>query len=415
MKKYDLVVVGGGISGVAAAVSGAREGLSVLLIEKEGVLGGAMSNNLVYPFMRCTTKGENSRLINAGIFKEMLTRYGNHKISYEIFKFIFDDMVISAGVDVLFHATVFDVKTEGRNIKSVSVNASASVFDISADFFIDATGDGELIALSGCEFQLGREQDGLCQPMTTCFRLGGIDVKKFCDEQWNYIDEWYNIQRKYKEWKKEGKIKNPRENILVFFGLGDGVGHFNTTRVIKHDPTNPFELSEAEIISRQQILEMIDFLKENSEACKNAFLISVANGIGIRESRKLKGVYILTQEDIVSCREFEDTIALGSYDIDIHNPEGTGTHIHEFGDGEYYKIPYRSLLPKEYDNMLVAGRCLSADHYAHSAVRIMPICACLGEAAGTALAIAKKSGKNAHSVDIGAVRQRLEENGAAVR
>ncbi len=407
MKKYDLIVVGGGLSGVAASVCAAREGLKVLLIEKEGALGGAMVNNLVYPFMRTTTR-EPVKIVNAGIFAEMRKRHKQYgESSFESYKFVFDDMVSEAGVDVLFHSTVFKVVADERRIKSVFVSAAADVLEFTADYFIDATGDGELITMSGCEFQLGRESDELCQPMTTCFRMGGIDVKLF-------KEEYSDIQQLYKQKRESGEIKNPRENILTFLGLGKDVVHFNTTRIIKHDPTNVFELSEAEKLARCQIVEIIDFLRKNSKAFDNAYIISIANNIGIRESRKLKGEYVLTEEDVVSCRDFEDTIALGCYEIDIHNPSGTGTHIHMFENGEYYKIPYRSLLPKEFDNMLVAGRCLSADHTAHSAVRIMPICACLGQAAGIAVAVAKDSEKNMHKVDIKAVRKKLVESGAVI-
>ena len=408
MKNYDLIVVGGGLSGVAASVSAAREGLKVLLIEKEGALGGAMSNNLVYPFMRYWIGGDKDNLVNAGIFKEMVNRrLAYNEPSYEAFKFVFDDMVAEAGVDVLFHSNVFSVSKNERNVKSVFVTANAQTLEFQADFFIDATGDGELIALSNCEFQVGRESDGLCQPMTTCFRVGGVDTEKFKEER-------PHLQELYKKLREEGAIKNPRENILVFFGLGEGVLHFNTTRVIKKDPTNAFELSQAEFLARRQIVEMLNFLRQNSKAFDNAYVISIANSIGVRESRKLKGEYILTAEDILSLKNFEDTIALGNYEIDIHNPEGTGTHIHYFEDGEYYKIPYRSLLPKEYDNLLVVGRCLSAEHTAHSAVRIMPICACLGEAGGIAISTAKKTGTNTHTVDVLSIRKTLIEKGARV-
>ena len=408
MKNYDLIVVGGGLSGVAAAVSAAREGLKVLLIEKEGSLGGAMSNNLVYPFMRVTTS-EPAKIVNKGIFEEMTERYKKYNEPfYESYKFVFDDMVTEAGVDVLFHATMFKVNYEGRQIKSVSVSTVASILEFSANYFIDATGDGEIISMSGCEFQLGRESDELCQPLTTCFRVAGVDTEKF-------RKEYKDIQQLYKQKRELGEIKNPRENILAFFSLGNGVIHFNTTRVIKHNPTNAVELSKAEIIARRQIVEMLNFLRQNSTAFDNAYVISIANSIGVRESRKLKGEYVLTAEDIISCKEFEDTIALGCYEIDIHNPEGTGTHIHYFENGEYYKIPYRSLLPKEYDNMLVAGRCLSADHTAHSAVRIMPICACLGQAAGTAIALALKSNANTHTVNIKELQKKLIENGACIK
>lgn len=406
MKKYNLIVVGGGLAGVAAAVSGAREGLSVLLVEKFGCLGGAMTNSLVYPFMKFATR--DGKILSAGIFSEMLERKKKYKdTSWESYKCVFDDMAVEAGVDVLFHATVFEAKTEGRQIKSVSVATKSGVMEFEADYFIDCSGDGELIAMTNCDHQLGRESDGLSQPMTTCFRVCGVDVEL-------YDSERPMLQEKYAKLQAEKKIINPRENILVFYGYGKGIVHFNTTRIVKHNPVDAVEIGKAEMLARKQIMEMMDFLKENSKAFKDATLVSVASHIGVRESRKLKGVHILTADELTSCMDFEDTIALGNYDIDIHNPAGTGTTIIHIPLNQYYKIPYRTLLPKEYDNMLVAGRCLSATHEAHSSVRIMPICACLGEAAGTAAALAHNTNKNAHTVDIKALRTRLKENGAAL-
>ena len=408
MKKYGLIVVGGGIAGVAAAVSAAREGLSVLLLEKFGSLGGAMSNSLVFPFMSYRVRGEGGRLTSEGIFTEMRERKEKYNdANWETYKMVFDDMVSEAGVEVLFHVTAFEAVTEDRKIRSLKVATKSGVMEFSADFFIDASGDGELIAMAGCDYQLGRESDGFCQPMTTCFRMSGVDVKK-------YLEEEPMLQEKYKKLREEGKIENPRENLLVFPGMDEGILHFNTTRVIKHDPTNPFDVSRAEMAARRQVMEMVNFMKENSTAFEHASLVSIANHIGVRESRKLKGVHILTSDELKSCYDFEDTIALGKYDIDIHNPTGTGTYIYKMKVGEYYRIPYRSLLPKEYDNMLVAGRCLSADHEAHSAVRIMPICACMGEAAGLAVSVAHKTGANTHTLDVQTLRKKLLEKGAAL-
>jgi len=407
MKKYDLIVVGGGISGVAAAVSAAREGLHVLLIEKTGSLGGAMTNSLVYPFMkyRLPDGGKN---LSDGIFTEMRERhraYGD--TAFETFKFVFDDMVTEAGVEVLFHTCVFDVTVEGRTVKRVKTATKAGVMEFEAKFYVDASGDGELLFMTGCDFQLGREEDGLCQPMTTCFRLGGVDTEA-------YREDKARIQQKYKEYQREQKLTNPRENILSFFGLGKDTVHFNTTRVVQHNPVDPLEISRAEILARRQVHEMIRFLKEVSPAFENCTLISVANSIGVRESRKLKGLYVLTEKDLAEFAEFEDTVALGNYEIDIHNPSGTGTEIIKIPEDKYYRIPYRSLVPKEYDNMLVAGRCLSATHRAHSAVRIMPICACLGEAAGVAIALADRMGTGVAAVDIKALQDLLRQKGAAL-
>ena len=237
--------------------------------------------------------------------------------------------------------------------------------------------------------------------------MSGVDLDLFTEER-------PKLQELYKEKQAKGEITNPRENILVFFGVGEDVLHFNSTRVIKLNPTDPFDVSRAEVMARRQIHELVSFLKENSKAFDESALISIAVDIGVRESRKLKGVHILTADEIINCTQFEDSIALGNYDIDIHNPTGTGTSHRFFGDGEYYTIPYRSLLPKEFNNLLVAGRCLSATHEAQASVRIMPTCCCLGQAAGTAVAVAIKTDKNAHNVDVKSLQNKLIENGAVL-
>ena len=412
MNKYDVIVVGGGIAGVSAAVCAARKGLSVLLLEQSGCLGGALTNGLVYPFCQHRTIGEAQKLLSGGIFTEIQKRheaYGDS--SWETFKFVFDDMVSEAGVDVLFHATVFEVESGARAIQAVKVATKCGVLTCHADYFIDTSGDGNLMALAGCDYQLGRESDNLCQPMTTCFRVGGIDVARFQEELGELHDPG-ELQKQYQRCRENGEIQNPRENMLVFYGLGEDIVHFNTTRVVKLNPVDAPDVSRAEMIARRQAREMLAFLKKYSPACANATLLTVANSIGIRESRKLKGVHVLTADEIVSLTPFEDTVALGNYSIDIHNPSGTGTTMYYFRGDDFYQIPYRSLLPKEYDNLLVAGRCLSADHEAHAAVRIMPICACLGEAAGVAIALAKQSGTTAHAVDLAVLQEQLTDNGA---
>ena len=414
MKKYDLIVVGGGIAGVSAAVSAARQRLSVLLIEQSGCLGGALTNGLVYPFCQHQTIGEAQKMLSGGLFTEIKERHAAYgDTSWETFKFVFDDMVTEAGVDVLFHAVVHHAACGYRTVNTVSVATKAGVLEFQADYFIDASGDGNLMAMIGCDHQLGRESDGLCQPMTTCFRVGGIDVPLFKQEL-GELWEPGELQMLYQQLRASGEIKNPRENILVFYGLGEDIVHFNTTRVVKLNPVDPIDVSRAEIIARRQAYETIAFLKKHSKACANATLLTIANSIGIRESRKLKGEHILSAKEIVSLTPFDDTVALGNYSIDIHNPEGTGTVLHCFSDDEFYQIPYRALLPKEYDNLLVAGRCLSADHEAHAAVRIMPICSCLGEAAGIAISLAKETGANTHTLDIAALQARLTDNGAII-
>lgn len=415
MKQYDLIVAGGGLSGVAAAVSAAREGLQVLLVEKSGALGGAMTNNLVYPFMKFWTQDpETSERIDlsAGIFSELRSlqkKYcgtdGNAHFNPEYYKFILDELVTEAGVEVLFHAMIFAVEHRGQTLTAVRAATVQGELTLEAKFFCDATGNGDVFYLAGCEYQLGRDADGLCQPMTTCFRMSNVDIDQ-------YQADRFLLQDAYKQAKANGEITNPREDILAFLGIGEGILHFNTTRVVRHDPTDPFAVSKAEMLARRQILEMEAFLKAHSEAFRNSTVVSICQDIGVRESRKLKGVYILTQEDLKSQCRFPDSIALGNYDIDIHNPAGSGTSHYFFPKGAYYTIPYRSLLPKEYTNLLVAGRCISATHEAQASIRILPICACLGQAAGVAIAEAFHTGKDAHSADISAIQAKLRTLGA---
>ncbi len=276
-----------------------------------------------------------------------------------------------------------------------------------ADRFIDATGDGNLAFLAGCSFRLGRDEDNLCQPMTLCFRVANADVEKV----------WSNrpkMDKLYREFKSKGILDNPREDVLIMDSMIDGVIHFNSTRVIKYNPVNMWDCSRAEMEGRRQAVELFQFLKEHVEGFENARLCTTAARIGVRESRLLNGEYILTAEDLIKKTMFADRIAVSNYDMDIHNPEGEGTTHIGFGPGEYYSIPYSSMVTREYDNLLVTGRCASFSHEAQAAVRIMPTCCCMGEAAGVAAGVAFESGSSFEHVDIALLQKRLRENGAAL-
>ena len=416
MKKYNLVVVGGGFAGVAAAIAAARRGLSVLLLDKSNCLGGAASNCLVQPFMFFATieNGKRKELCG-GIFREIgnelkkdnkfQTRGNDTLFHDEYLKLLLNRMVLEAGVELLFHANAIETERIGNKITAVTVADKSQKHKIFADYFIDATGDANLAYMSGCPFRLGRDEDSLCQPMTLCFRLANVD-----DDKMNRSE----INKLYKEKKKAGEIKNPRENVLIFNTLMKGVVHFNTTRIVKLNPTDIFDVTRAEIEAREQMYEIFNFLKDNFSCFKDAEIVSSAPEIGIRESRMIDGEYILTGEDLKKLTKFPDAIAIGNYDMDIHNPEGAGTSHYFFKDGEYYTIPYRCLVPKDMENMLVAGRCISVDHYAQSSIRIMPIVCCIGEAAGTAAAEAYESGSGVSEIDIEKLRSDLRNNGAYI-
>ena len=415
MRKYELVVVGGGFAGVAAAIAAARAGVDVLLVDKSNCLGGAAVTCLVSPFMPYSTVIDGERVdLSAGIFTEIIRRMeerhameGDRHFLEEELKFVLNDMVLEAGVRLLFHAYIFKAEKQEGRVTSISVATKSGEVKIEADYFIDATGDAQLAYLAGCPTTLGREPDHLCQPMTLCFRVGNVDRERFFASR----PRWERI---HAEKLASGQLINPRENILVFHTPIPNVLHFNTTRVVKKNPTCPEDVTEAEVLARQQVQEVYDLLKEHADGLENSYLMMTAAEIGVRESRMIVGDYVLTEDECKNCTRFEDAIAASNYEIDIHNPEGTGTSHYFFKPGEYYTIPYRCLIPREATNLLVAGRCISSDHGAQASYRIMPNVCTLGEAAGSAMGLAVKQGKQVRDIDVGELQAELKRNGAFI-
>jgi len=414
-EKFDLIVVGGGFAGVSAAMEAGRKGLKVLLIEKFNCLGGAAVSCLVMPFMPYWTKHpetDERMILTGNLFQEILEEMrklgGLHKngqiFDEEIMKLVLNRMCIRCGVELLFNTNVTDVTRCNDRIVSVTAWGKSRKMTLFADYFVDATGDGELFTLAGCSYQVGREKDGLCQPMTLCFRLGNVDEEKFRESR-------FMINSLYKEFQQKGLIKNLRENVLLFYSMHKGVIHFNTTRVVKHNPVEPTDVTKAEILAREQVYEIYHFLKENISGFEESYVLSTAMQIGIRESRKLEGEYTLTGTDVKSLARFDDAVAVANYEIDIHNPEGTGTELYYFGDNEWYQIPYRCMLPKGCSNLLVAGRCISSTHEAQSSYRIMPFCSELGQAAGAAAALAAKGKVTFREIDIKELQSVLQNEG----
>ena len=402
-KKYDLIVVGGGFAGSMAAMEAARHGQKVLLVEKFNCLGGAAMGCLVMPFMNFWTHDPQTgeqQFLTGDLFLEVveqLRKLGGmdeiRTFAEEPLKLVLNRMALKYGVELLFDTTVVGAQVVDGVIKSLQAWGKSRMLTLKADFFIDATGDAELSALAGCRFQLGREADNLCQPMTLSFRMAGVDREK-------YLEAKPTINPLWSEYQQKGLIKNPRENVLAFRTLHEDVVHFNTTRIVKHDPTDPVAVTHAEIEAREQVYEIFHFMKENIPGFEKAYISATALQIGIRESRMVEGEYKLTVDELKALARFDDAIAVANYDIDIHNPEGSGTSHYYFGKGEWYQIPYRCLIPKDCKNLLVAGRCISSDHEAQASYRIMPFCAELGQAAGAAVSVAKESGKTLRTIDV---------------
>lgn len=394
----DVLVCGGGPGGVCAAVGAARAGASVLLIERYGFLGGMATAGLVNPFMPYKIKGQR---LTSGVFNELLDRLqaigglatDEHVFNDELLKFVLDDMMRDSGVELLFHTTLSGIEMAGRRIECIIASSKYGDVTIAGEVFVDSTGDGDLAALAGAPIEIGRSADGLCQPMTLCFRVGGIagepTVRELREE----------LTALYLEAKAAGDIDNPREDILVFPTLVPDIFHFNTTRVVQRDPTDIVDMTAAELEARRQVAELFDLFKRRSSRFRDAHLLKMGAQIGVRESRRVMGVYALNVSEVIEAAKFEDGIARSRYPVDIHSPTGEGTIIRRLPPGEFYEIPYRCLVPREVDNLLIGGRCISASHEAHSSLRVMPVVAGIGEAAGIAAAWAAGRGIRPGDVD----------------
>ena len=412
----EVVVCGGGPAGLCAAVAAAQEGADTLLIERYGFLGGMATAGLINPFMPYYTGGEQ---IIEGLFQQIIDRldaaggwshrqdeWARDAFDPEIMKLVAQDMVEEAGVRLRLHTMVVDAATSDGHLEYIILTSKSGSERAEATIFIDATGDGDVAARAGVPYEQGRPEDGLSQPMTLMFRMAGVDEECMPSRE--------EINRLYDEAKAAGEIDNPRENVLWFYTTRPGEIHFNTTRVIRRDGTSAADLTTAELEARRQVKQMVSFLTEKVPGFANAYLSATGTQIGVRESRRILGEYVLTAEDVLEARKFADGIARGCYDIDIHNPSGTGTVIKRLPAGESYDIPYRCLCPRGFDNLLVAGRPISATHQAHSSVRIMPIAAAVGEAAGTAAAMCVAQGQSVAAVDVAELRERLRRRGANI-
>ena len=417
--KADVIVIGGGPGGIGAAVAAARHGADVLLIEHYGFLGGMATAGEVNPFMPNHFQKES---LDTGIFEEWLDtmkRYGGVRGNSRVFdpqtaRLAAEDLCREAGVRLLYHHRIAHVEHSDNRITGLVLHSKSGLSAATAKQYIDSTGDADLVAMAGGAFRVGNDAgDPHVQPMTLCFKL--MLAEDAIPDGLEPGDALHKarpqIQEAYKRAQEAGRTSNPRENVLMFRSVEDRVIHFNSTRVIHKLSTNGQELSEAEIEGRKQLRELVDILRNEIPLFKNCKLFSIAPQIGIRESRRIVGRYTVTLDDYRRGRTHKDGIARVTYPVDIHNPNGTGTHFIELPKTAWYEIPYRSLVPEKFNNVLVACRAISADHGTHSSLRVMPPVCSIGQAAGTAAAFALRDGKDVADIDGEVIRDQLIKDG----
>ncbi len=404
----EVVVVGGGVSGSSAAIASGRLGVDTLVIEAYGFLGGTATAAMVTPFMANRAGG---RDLVKGIFQDivdaLMARGGARRDRYdpgvvyfdkEQLKYILNDLVIDAGTKLMLHTWGEMPLVYGNNCEGIIVDNKSGRLAILAGVVIDSTGDGDMAAKAGVPFEIGRGYDGFTQSPTLFFRMAGVNENIAFPEQGQRIrracgivPENYMYADLFRNAVADGEFPSDIPINSVYFErtVQPGTVSVNATRVFKIDATNVNDLTYASVETRRQAILLADFMRDNFPGFGNAYLQETGTQVGIRETRRILGEYQLTGRDVLSGREFSDTIAMGSFGIDIHVADFSGGGVVglDLEEGDSYDIPYRCLVPQEIDNILLAGRCISVTHIAFGSSRIMAVASGTGHAAGVAAAL----------------------------
>jgi ribulose 1,5-bisphosphate synthetase/thiazole synthase len=417
----DVVVVGGGSAGCAAAIAASRGGAQVLLIERSGRLGG-IGTGVLDTFYGFYTPGENRKVVG-GIGDEVVEALTSQDAAFirpntygagggvtynpEVLLTVWDRLVSDSGVRVLFHSVVIDiVSDDGANVTGLLIANKSGVSRIKARYVIDASGDADVCAFAGVGYD-GAQTGEKMQALTTTFRLANVDTERARSVSKE------SLFSKMSDAASSGLYDLPRQEGSIHRTSVDGVSLANMTRVEGIDPTDVDALSGAEMEGRRQVGEYVRFLRDEVPGYESAQLVGIGVQIGVRESRRIRGDYRLTADDVLSARKFDDAIAQCGAPIEDHSG-GTDTVWKYIPDSGTYGIPFRVLLPQGLENVIVAGRCLSATHDAHASCRSIAQCLAMGQAAGTAAGQAASLDASFRELDVAALQDRLAADGAVI-
>ena len=444
--RYDVAVIGGGPGGIPAAIAAARQGAKVLLVEKNGFLGGNMTIGL--PLLGYLDKDGNT--VIRGIAQELvdaMTELGacsphtwcpNHNsvtiMDEEVFKVVALDKCMQAGVEILLYTQVIDTNMENGCLKSVTLFGKGRRMELEADVFIDATGDGDVGYMAGARYEMGQKDTGTLQPPTMMCTIDGVDLHKTID----YLDEhpeqmtmckthesypgydasYFRANFKHHvivgfrklllELKADGVLPIDRDTLICITTLTEGRVNLNCTRHLGINGSDVKDLTRATIEGHFQNLKLIEVLRRYVPGFENARLVRFYPFLGIRETRCFHGLETLTEEDLLSGRIHDTAVGLGAYIIDIHAGDGSGTICKKV---KPYGLPYGMTVSADISNLMFSGRCASMDAVAMSSCRVMPPLMAMAQGAGVGAALAVKQGIRPGQVDVQEVRAILRADG----
>lgn len=409
--EYDVIVAGSGPAGTAAAIAAGRRGMRVLLIEALGRVGGISTSGLMSHW---------TGSVRSALYDELWQRAADKnpfengvpkkQIDPEFLTVTYYEMLREAGVELLLYTFVCGVMREGGRVTGVITESKSGRNAYAARVVIDATGDGDVAYRAGASYFKGREEDGLMQPATLMFKVGGVDESRGVFPE--AFESNPPIPAGGIQTVGRAHIPAPAGHVLLYKSTIPGVVTCNMTNVTGIDGTKAEDLTRAELVCRSQMEPIVKFLREFVPGFENCYIISAASLIGIRETRHFIGVKQLTEEDILAARQFPDWVVRDAYfNFDVHNLTGagldeTGSQA-KFGQTRGYTIPYGALIPERIDGLLLSGRNISGTHMAHSNFRAMPICFGIGEAGGVAAALAVKRGCDLRYLDPAAIQAEL--------